>query len=292
MTSQHGARRTTVLIDSLQIGGANAASGTLAVGYPALTAFFGFAQVVARAFAREKSGRFLHRFAIVHHEASPRLHGKWHDQMTERRYVYSVNDGAPSRKEQWLNPSSDPRPQVDLTCSLLLDIAIPPARLAHLQDSPDDATTCLGPRALGGVVKDCRRITFGGNGFDHLRALHRGHVIVDRTADLFPGDGRDALDVMLDTLSAERQPGDFDLPFPVQTGWLEISPLARRTVARGDTLHCHAEPILGLAAFRPAHRVLAAIDDVGTGKAAVTSLPLYWWEPCSDDIAHVLKGSH
>ncbi|MBF0153979.1 MAG: hypothetical protein HQL64_09600, partial [Magnetococcales bacterium] len=143
-----------VLFQRVEIGAANSLAGFGVMGYPALTAFHGLAQVVARAIAGEEQGRHLHRFAVIHHTGQARLHGQYRDKPTQKRTVHTDSDKPPKGREQyWFSPSEEIRPLVDLTVSLLLESRISAERAAFLQAQPEQLTSCLGQRALGGVIR-------------------------------------------------------------------------------------------------------------------------------------------
>ncbi|MBY0430496.1 MAG: hypothetical protein K2Q10_04810 [Rhodospirillales bacterium] len=246
-----------VLIRHLEIGGANALAGHGAIGYPSMTAFLGLAQVTARAVAGEMEGRFLRRFAIIHHTGRSRLYGIHRDKLTQKRYVHA-DAGPPSKTEHWQSPPEYIRPQIDLTFSLLLETKVSPERAATLKEEPGILDTCIGHRALGGTVRKHGAILSGADSFDLLARAKGGHVIVDLTPELFLGDGRDPLDVLLDRLSIFSDRASPDRLFMAHTGYLAVSEPALRTTARGEIPHQHAEPIFGLASFRRSFAIDAA----------------------------------
>lgn len=250
-----------LLFPRIEVSGANALAGQGAMGYPALTAFLGLSQQVARAVAGQTEGRFLHRFAVIHHTGRARFYGAYRDKPTCSRYVHALSEN-PAKPEHWLSPPEEIHPQVDLTFSLLLETDLPAERIARLRDDPEPLASCLGHRALGGVIhRTSGRVAMEPTDpLELLARAGRGHLLVDRTAELFPGDGRDALEVLLDKLTVPegRDTPDSlagERPFMTHIGYLALSPPAMRTRARGEVMHQHAEPIYGLAAFRRTHAV-------------------------------------
>ncbi|MBF0261458.1 MAG: hypothetical protein HQL97_06485 [Magnetococcales bacterium] len=252
-----------LLFPRIEVSGANALAGQGAMGYPALTAFLGFSQVVARAVAGQTEGRFLHRFAVVHHTGRARFFGISCDKPTKARYVWFDKEvPGKAREKYWFTPPEEIHPQVDLTFSLLLETDLPAERVARLRDDPAPLARCLGHRALGGVIHRAgeKVMIEPTDALELLARSGRGHLLVDRTPELFPNDGRDALDVLLDKLTQPEEPDTpeslaGDRLFMTHIGYLAISPPAVRTRARGEIPHQHAEPIHGLAAFRRTHAV-------------------------------------
>ncbi|WP_193771152.1 type I-F CRISPR-associated protein Csy2 [Candidatus Magnetaquicoccus inordinatus] len=238
------------LFKRVEIGGANSLAGYGAVGFPSLTAFLGLSQEWARALAGESSGRFLRRFAIVHHTGRPRMYGKYQDKFTQKRYFYA-DAAVPSKAEHWLSPPEEIRPQMDLTVSLLLEVRISAMRAAYLEQHPEQLHKVAGGRALGGVVQSCGKVVAGSDALALLRQAGRGYAIVDHTSALFPEQGEaDPLDLLLDRLASAYDPESGEIFFMSHIGYLGISPEALRTQARGATLHVHGEPVFGLASFR------------------------------------------
>lgn len=266
-----------VLARRLEIGGANAVAGMGAVGYPALTAFLGYAQELARALAGERAGRHLRRFAVLHHTGRPRLYGTYRNRVTQKSYAYfEKSQPAKDRQQFWFTPSADFRPQVDLTVSLVLEVTLSDQRLVHLQAHAEEAAACIGLRALGGMIKSDEGIVIGGDALDLIKRAGRSDVVVDRTSCLFENEEVDALDALLDQLATRHAE---ERRFVSHIGYLGVSDLAMRTTARGDAVqHQYAEPIFGLAAFRRSH-------------ALEPTMP-FLWAPSIDRESgvHVLKG--
>ena len=264
----------SVLFPKITVGGANALAGFGCVGYPALTAFLGFAHVLARLVAGADEGRFLRRFAIIHHSGTPRLYGTFHDRLTQKRAMHA-DQGGPSKTEHWHSPPDDTRPQIDLQFSLLIEASISKDRAARIEAEKGDLI--VGPQALGGHVRDFRPPDVGYSSRDLLAKAPRGFVITDRTPDLFTNDGRDPLDVLLDHLESQK---NRDRLFMAHIGYLGISPIANRKTGRSDqTLHRHVEPVFGMAEFR--------------FKYGAADLPIFW-TPFVDAAAgtYLVKGEY
>lgn len=249
-------------IRSIQVQGANANSGMFAVGYPAMTAFSGFAKSFLRSVATHFGAEIpmLDGFAVIHHTGRARLYGRYGNRMTERRYVYE-RAGQPSKPGHYLNPPSEIQPQGDLTFSIAIDCPLDPAIRAQLVAYPALLDALIGPRALSGAVARCGTGAWSDTLSDALSVAPSGWVIVDETASLACDDGRDALDVMLDQLSSPwRVSGGrtaYRRLFPSQIGFRAVSPLARRPGQRDpDTDHAFAEPVIGLAEWRRRYDVL------------------------------------
>ncbi|MEO5364538.1 MAG: hypothetical protein H7838_13070 [Magnetococcus sp. DMHC-8] len=267
-----------LLIKRLEIGGANGLAGHGAVGFPAMTAFLGLSQVIARAVAGAEQGRFLHRFAVVHHTGHARIYGAYRDRLTQKRYLYA-EAGEPNKTEHWQSPPAEFQAQVDLTLSLLLETRLPAERAAWLAAHPGLLAECVGQRALGGVIRRHNRVLVGPDPLALLAQAGSGHAIADLTPELFTGDGRDPLEVMLDRLSTPGDPASPDRPFMAHTGYLAVSAAdPSRTTARGAVPHVFAEPVFGLAAFRRTF--------------AVDALAPVFWRPVFDrtNATFTLKG--
>ncbi|MFP5514819.1 MAG: type I-F CRISPR-associated protein Csy2 [Alphaproteobacteria bacterium] len=253
---------TWLTIPNIQVQGANANSGMFAVGYPAITAFSGFSKSFLRSVAAHFGTNIpvLDGFAVIHHTGRARLYGRYHDKMTERRYVHD-RANTPSKSGHWLNPPSEIQPQGDLTFSIAIGCSLDPKIQAHLVEYPDLLDALIGPRALSGTVARCGTGVWSDTLSEALIAAPSGWVIVDETASLACDDGRDALDVMLDQLSFPwRVSGErpvFRRLFPSQIGFRAVSPLTHRAGQRdADTDHAFAEPVIGLAEWRRRHDVL------------------------------------
>jgi CRISPR-associated protein Csy2 len=250
---------TWLVVKHIDVQGANANSGMFAIGYPAITAFTGFANGVLRSLATSVNVDIpsLEGIAIVHHRGHSRLYGQYGDKMTERRYLFDRSDG-PSKEEHWFSPPSELQPQCDLTFSIAMAVTLDAATRSRIIEYPALQDTLVGPRCLGGVVAGHRGMSWTETLADALEAMPSGFVIVDETARLAPADPndtRDALDILLDHLcSPWKTEGDRRIRrflLPTQIGFRAVSPLTRRPGARDpNTDHAFAEPVIGLAEWR------------------------------------------
>lgn len=246
--------KASILFSRIQFQGANAIAGMAIAGYPAMTAFLGYAQSVARAVAGEKDGRPLRRFAVVHHTGQPRFYGnRFNPQMTQKRGV-KTDEGGESREAMWFTPAEDWRPQIDFEASLIIEVEISEKRMAEIDVKSDILRECLGHRALGGSVVGFGRATFQGDATEHLQRAGRGHAIVDMKDMLWNADG-DSLDILMDRLSDPYQAGCSDRYFATHVGYAALEDPVCRPSGRGEAEHVYAEPILSLAAFRRTYEV-------------------------------------
>lgn len=248
--------KATILLRRLRISGANCMAGMAVAGYPALTSFLGFAQVAARSFAGVTTGRSLRRFGVIHHTGHPRFYpDKFRVRMTQKRAVYQIEEWP--NKKFLFTPQEDIRPQIDFEASLILEIDIDPARYQALKSDKSLCRDCVPHAAMGGSIVDIGRIDLNGDAISYLATAGRGQVIVDRSELLRDNmtESLDALDILMDHIAAPREGESPDRNFATHIGYAAISPLARRTEARGPVDHCHAEPVLAPVAFRRLHRV-------------------------------------
>jgi CRISPR-associated protein Csy2 len=255
---------TTVSISRIEVNGANALSGMMAVGYPAMTAFHGFSRALLRGIetAFGSGGKALKGFAVVHHGGRARLYGNFRDRMTEIRYVHD-RAANPSKTAHYLNPPSEVQPKCDLVFSLIVEADVDPSAAVALTDR-DLLASIVGPRALGGTVRSVGRASLHGSLSDGLKGLPPGLVLIDRTSELQAGEGIDALDAMLDLLGHPyRQTEDGARKYrhllPTQIGFRGVSePVVGRPGARDPSVpHVFAEPVIGLVEMRRRHEVVS-----------------------------------
>jgi hypothetical protein len=223
------------------------------VGYPTLTAFSGFTTVLVRRLGQALGVALLPRgFAIVHHTGRLRAHGKWHDRLTQKRYVHdSWPPPSTERRDYYFSPSGQPMPEIDLSLSLLVNLESSAPLEQLLQRFPrDDAAAVIGPRALGGTIQSHGALATTADFPAALRAAPTGHVLVDRSAELLD-EARDPLDLLLDKL---ERPARRRLA-PMQIGWRGLTPIMERETPRGCADHAFVEPLIGLVEFLPRYRL-------------------------------------
>lgn len=249
-----------ITLRSITVNGANAMSGMFAVGYPALTAFSGFAHAVLRNVESTFGGErpLLKGMAIVHHTGRARMYGKYGNKLTERRYVYD-RFSLPSKPEHFINPPSEMDPQCDLTFSLCIEADLRPEVAEMLVREHGWLSVLLGSRCMGGTIQGHGKLAWTSSVKDAISAASSGSVIIDQTDSLDDKDGKDALDVLLDRMTAPTAKGAaFQRPLPSQIGYRAISPLSRtRGGVRSNAVdHAFVEPVIGLAEWRKKYDVL------------------------------------
>mgnify|MGYP006424387165 CR=1 FL=1 len=242
-----------LLIRSLNIQGANALNGNLGMGYPAMTAFHGFVRDAARSIAGREDVAAT-GFILVHHDARPRLYGRYNNRPTQKRSIYTEQrDPGSGRQGYYITPPGETKPQVDLQVSLVIQIEGQPDALADLTDA--ERQRALPPRALGGVVEGCDAVHTDGDPINLLQGLRRDYVVLDRTKMLHQDDERDALTTMLDLLSPDA--AHERRLMPSQVGHLAISGTsAARNYRDGRVPHVFTEPVTGLVEFQPLWQAL------------------------------------
>jgi CRISPR-associated protein Csy2 len=275
---------TYLVIPQLTVHGANAITCPLVIGYPSMTAFNGLAHHVVRQIATETDMTVqLEHFVVLHHAAQLRVHGRWRNRLTQRRFVHTDSrtrkSSTGARAHYMLSPSAAAMPEVDLTISLVLEVTPEPGFREALQDVSAETTMIVGPQAFGGTVQSLRPLQVHDELPAAISSVPSCFVLCDRSHELL-ADQSDPLDRLLDLLSEQAAP-EVQVRrrlTPLQTGWRAVSAPAWRETPRADGLHCFAEPLIGLGEFVPRH---LALDDL---KAAAA------WRPQINNGFCTLKG--
>lgn len=252
-----------LILDHIDAQGVNAQSGFFSIGFPAVTAFNGLAHSILRQFSELVGASYQPaRFAVVVHDSSVRLLGKYASKPTQKRYVH-FDRNAPTGERAHLHftPAGEAMPQGDVVFSLVIDFAADDRAAAALA-KPQITRQLLQPRALGGVAASVRRVTWAAKPIQAMRELGSGWVFIDRSEELRGTADSDPLDVLLDKLS--RNVGDgWRRLAPTQIGWRGLGPGGFRQGARDEeTEHFFVEPVIGLGEFVRKHVALNEFQDL------------------------------
>jgi CRISPR-associated protein Csy2 len=275
---------TYLVLPQLTVHGANAIACPLVLGYPSMTAINGLAHQVVRQIATETEMTVqLHSFVVLHHAAQLRVHGRWRNRLTQKRFVHTDlrtrKSSTGDRAHYMLSPSAAAMPEVDLTISLVFEVSAEPGFREALDDVSLESISIVGPKALGGTVQAVRTLQVHDELSAAIKSVPSCFVLCDRSQELLADDA-DPLDRLLNLLS-EQPVADLSARrrlTPLQTGWRAISAPTRRETPRGEGLHCFAEPLIGLGEFVPRH---IALDQLEAGAV---------WRPRINNGSFTVKG--
>ena len=232
----------------MRVRGANAANGGHVIGYPAMTAFLGFAFSVCRDVS-SISGRPVKAKSVfvMHHDGSVRTHGRYGDKFTHKKSVHTYSEFPDAARAAMIHtPPIELQPQCDIDVTIGIELD------RELQGSVFDAKTQLVTRAFGGVVTEHGEPILIEDPLDRLSRLRTGWFVIDRTELL--ADGADALDALISILgNPERRRERFAAG---QIGYRAVSTIKRRQGTRDEQDHAFVESVTGLTQFVPRHEIL------------------------------------
>lgn len=248
-----------LVIPNIEAQGVAVLNGPFSIGYPPITAYSGLAHSIMRRY-RDLSGDHagVASFLVVHHDGRLRVHGKYRNKITQKRFVYT-RETPPKSNQMYHTPAAEMTPQGDVRFSLIIAADFDDASFdAMVRNGRLDAL--VGTHALGGSIARTKRPFLTSDVFKAILSTPGGSIVCDSTPELFlPGAAGDSLDALISIL-AKNDAMDFQSSrrlAALQIGFRAISPLTDRRGARNPTaMHCFVEPVIGLIEWKRKHVAL------------------------------------